>query len=314
MSYLVVGGAGFVGSHLVDSLIEKGVSPSKVKVLDNLSLGRLSNVTDGVTVYNADAQDSQSLRHLISKHEVTTVYNLATRPLINSFNQPLPTYYTSVNIAAKLAEALKDKMYQQLIHFSSSEVYGNLKYVPMDEGHPQNPLTPYGAGKAAADQLLRSYFTTFDINVTILRPFNMYGPRQNTGSYAAVVPLTIKHILAGEAPIVEGTGQQTRDFTYVKDVADIAADVSLSMQDRKLQGDILNLGQGKETKINTLIKTICSTMNYEGEIEFKPERKADVKRHFANINKAKAVLGYEPKTSLKQGIKKTVEWYKENNK
>jgi len=301
-----------VGSHVVDSLIEKGVSVSDVRVIDNLSLGKLKNVHEGVTLFNADAQDGQSLKHLINKYQVTTVYNLATRPLINSFNQPLPTYYTSVNIAAKLAELLREKAYKQLIQFSSSEVYGNLKYVPMDEGHPQNPLTPYGAGKAAADQLLKSYYTTFDINVTILRPFNMYGPRQNTGSYAAVVPLTIKHILAGEPPIIEGSGLQTRDFTYVRDVADIAVRVVLDLGDRKLQGDIINLGQGKETIIKALIKAICQAMNYEGEVEYLAERKADVKRHFANINKAKILLNYEPKTGLKLGLKKTVEWYKGN--
>lgn len=312
MSYLITGGAGFVGSHLIDSLIEKGVEAHKIKAIDNLSLGKLENIHEGVYCYKDDAQDSQVLKTLIKRHNIETIYNLATRPLINSFNQPLPTYYTSINIASKLAELLKEKTYKRLIHFSSSEVYGSLKYVPMDEGHPQNPLTPYGAGKAAADQLLKSYHTTFDINVTILRPFNMYGPRQNTGSYAAVVPLTIKKILAGEKPIIEGSGTQTRDFTYVKDVTNIAADLTLDLKDRELAGDIINLGQGEEIKIKDIIKRICKTMDYNDPIEYAPERRADVKRHFSNINKAKALLGYEPKTGLKNGMKWTVDWYKGN--
>jgi UDP-glucose 4-epimerase len=184
----------------------------------------------------------------------------------------------------------------------------------MDESHPQNPLTPYGAGKAAADQLLKSYHSTFDINVTIIRPFNMYGPRQNAGSYSAVIPQVIKRILSGEKPYVEGTGKQTRDFTYVRDVTDVAADIGtrLDFTVKPFAGDIFNLGQGKETPIKDLIKQICHLLNYEGEVEYKPERKADVNRHYANINKAKIILKYKPKTSLKNGLKKTVEWYKEN--
>ena len=139
MTYLITGGAGFVGSHLIDSLIERGVPPRDITIIDNLSLGKLSNIKHPIFCYEEDAQDQQTLRRIITKHKVETVFNLATRPLANIFNQPLPTYYTSINIAAKLAELLREKTYKRLIHFSSSEVYGALKQLPMDESHPQNP-------------------------------------------------------------------------------------------------------------------------------------------------------------------------------
>lgn len=310
-SFMVVGGAGFVGSHVVDSLVEHGAE--KVVVLDNFFLGKMENLdwaikNGNVKVYREDARIYTALENIIELEKPEAVFNLAIKPLPYSFIDPGSSYMCGVEIAHNLANILRKKQFNQLIHFSSSEVYGSALSLPMSENHPLNPTTPYGAGKASADLLLTSYHRLFGIPVTIIRPFNMYGSRQNLGAYAAVIPVTIKRILEGGKPVIYGDGYQTRDFTYVKDVAE----ASLSLLGREdLFGRIINVGFGKEISINGLVSRICAIMDYGGEIILRePARPADVRRHCADISLAKELVGYGPKTSLDEGLRLTREWYK----
>lgn len=312
-SFLVTGGAGFVGSHLVDSLLEHGAE--KVVVLDNFFLGRTDNLRDAflkgyVVVYREDARYYTALDNIIRIERPDVVYDLAVKPLPYSFIDPESAFMTSVEIAQNLVMLLKHNAYKKLIHFSSSEVYGTGRTIPIREDHPLDPTSPYGAGKLAADLMLTSYCQMFNLDLSILRPFNQYGPRQNIGAYAAVIPSTIRRIIRGENPIIEWDGEQTRDFTYVKDTVEIAVK---TMEIDEAVGRIINIGQGEETSIKEIVQDICTIMDCPFKrVEYKPQRPGDVRRHLADVSLAWAILDYKPTTKLREGLIKTVEWFKKD--
>jgi len=206
---LVVGGAGFVGSHVVDALVKHGAE--KIVVVDNMFLGNMENLSGAiqkgnVVVYKEDARYLTALENIIEREKPEAVFNLAVKCLPYGFIDPEGAFMTGVEIAHNLANLLRKKKFERLLHFSSSEAYGTAmkERVPMDENHPLDPNSPYGAGKAAADLLLLSYYKLFGLEISIIRPFNFYGERQNMEAYAAVVPVTIWRIINGERPILEG--------------------------------------------------------------------------------------------------------------
>jgi len=314
-SFLVFGGAGFVGSHLVDLLVERGAE--KVGVLDNFFLGSMDNLSwamenGNVVVHKEDARHLTAVENIIEREKPEVVFNLAVKPLLYSFIDPEGAYMTSVDIAHNLAHTLRRGMYSRLLHFSSSEAYGTaLSLLPMSEQHPLNPTTPYGAGKAAADLLLLSYHNLFKLDLSIIRPFNMYGPRQNIGTYAAVIPVTIRRILNGKKPVIEGDGDQTRDFTYVGDVVEAA--LKLLECDEAI-GKVVNVGQEKEITIKKIISLICDVLDFPFEdVEHARERPGDVRRHLANINLAWNLIKYSPKTSFEDGLDRTIDWFREQH-
>lgn len=309
---LVTGGAGFIGSHLVDELIQKGAE--KVIVVDNFFLGKEENLQEakkfkGFRLYKKDASDYRFMKDVIDKERVDVVFNLATKALLHSFVDADDAYKVNVDIASVLLRLLRKGKYKTLVHFSSSEAYGTARYVPIDENHPLFPETLYAAGKASADLMVHSYRQTFGLDLVTVRPFNTYGPRQNEGTYAAVIPITIKRILKGEKPILEGDGNQTRDFIFVTEVAQ--AVIKIYENDEAI-GKTINVATGKETKIKDMINTICKLLGYEGKWEKKPARPGDVRRHLASISLAKKTIGFEPKVTLEEGLMKTVQWYKSN--
>lgn len=309
--FLVVGGAGFVGSHLVDTLVAHGAE--KVVVVDNMFLGKIENVAQAakkgdVTVYREDARYLTAVENIVEREKPEAVFNLAVKCLPYGLVDPEGSFMTGVEIAHNLANLLRKNKYERLLHFSSSEAYGTAINVPMNEDHPLDPTTPYGAGKAAADLLLLSYHKLFDLEISIIRPFNMYGERQNMEAYAAVIPLTIWRILKGQQPVIEGDGLQTRDLTYVKDI--VEASLKMLECDEAI-GKVVNVGQGKEMDIKTVISVICDALNYPFDrVEHRPPRPSDVRRLHADINLAKKMLGYQPTTSFEKGIKLTILWFK----
>jgi UDP-glucose 4-epimerase len=308
---LVTGGAGFIGSHLVDALLKRGAG--RVVVVDNFMVGKEENLADAqgghdnIKVYRDDARQFGVMQAIIEKEQVAVVYNLATIALNYSFFNPLDAYMVNVEIANTLLELLKIGAYRTLIHASSSEAYGSARYSPMDENHPLDPTTPYAGGKAAADLMVLTMNRVLDLDVSIIRPFNNYGPRQNEhGQLAAIIPLTARRILDGERPVIEGTGEQTRDFIHVSDT--VRAFI-MAYEQEESRGKVINLGSGIETPIKTLIEEICSFYGYTGEIEFRPERRSDVKRLCASADLAKATLGFVPEVGLRQGLSETLKWY-----
>lgn len=310
-TFMVVGGAGFVGSHLVDLLLKHGAE--KVVVVDNMHLGTLENLysamqTKKAIVYREDARYFSALDNIIDREKTEVIFNLAVKCLPYGFVDPEGSFMTGVEIAQNLANLLRKRKYQRLIHFSSSEAYGTAKRVPMSESHPLDPTTPYGAGKAAADLLLQSYYKLFNVELSIIRPFNLYGPRQNMEAYAAVIPVTINRILHSKKPIVEGDGLQTRDFTYVEDAAEAAIKL---MSCESAIGNVVNIGQNREYSIHEVVSTICNELNYpQDQIEYAKARPCDVRRLFADVSLAKDLIGYAPHVSFGEGIKLTVKWFK----
>ena len=304
-SVLVTGGAGFVGSHLVERIIKD--DPGNLVVVDNFYLGKKENLKSDVNVYNTDASSENMMDYIIRKENIEVVFDLAVIPLPVSLIDPMFCFNKNIDITMNMCELLRKKLYKTLIHFSSSEVYGTAVYAPMDESHPLNAMTPYASSKAASDLLVLSYYRTFGIDVSIIRPFNIYGPRQNDGSYAGVIPLTMKNIISGKSPIIEGDGKQTRDFTYVTDVVDAAIKIYESSATR---GMVLNIASGKELSI----KEIIDTLNKENLPLVKRNRRVgDVDKHLADITLAKTLIGYSPKVDYKDGLKRTRLWYERKN-
>ncbi len=307
---LVTGGAGFIGSHLCDGLLAKGAA--KVVCVDNFFLGKMGNIQaalshDNFVLYRDDARNFGVLQAIMEKEKIEVVFNMATIALNYSFFNPFDAYMVNVEIANTLLELLKVGAYKTLIHTSSSEAYGTAQYSPMDENHPTDPTTPYAAGKAAADLMVHSFYKVLGLDISIVRPFNNYGPRQNAeGSLAAIIPATARRIKEGGMPMVEGDGEQTRDFIYVEDTV---RGLILAYEKEESRGKIINLGSGKDISINKLLQGICDYMNYTGEWEHRPARTSDVRNLCADSKRAKSILGFEPQIGFEEGIKKTLDWY-----
>lgn len=309
----VVGGAGFIGSHLCDNLLNLGVE--KLIIIDDFSLGKERNIEklrsmNTVEVCKSDASDYGSMLELYNERCVDVAFNLAVVPLPASLIIPKDTIDTNILITSTLCELLRKEMFDTLIHVSSSEAYGTLayKHKKMSEEHPTYPVTPYAASKLACDHIALSYHKTFSLDISIARPFNAYGPRQNEKSYAGVVPITINRILSGKRPIIHGDGLQTRDYTYVED---IARAMPKFYECTLAKGKVINLSSGKQTTIKRLIHMIMDVMDYTGDVTYIDARPGDVRRHCGDISLAKELLGYSPTTSFDEGLRKTIGWYKE---
>lgn len=230
--------SGFIGSHLVDALLARGAA--RVAVVDVFFLGKDENLAPArglhgkrLHVYRDDASDMHAMSAVLDIEKPDVVFNLATKALIYSFFNPAGALEVNVNLALTCLELLRKGAYGRLIHVSTSEVYGTAQTVSMDESHPLLAETTYAAGKAAADLAVNSYVKMFGVDATIVRPFNDYGLRQNDETYGAVIPLTVRRILTGEMPIIEGTGDQTRDFIYVLDTVDAMLQIT---RERRAQG------------------------------------------------------------------------------
>ena len=308
---LIVGGAGFIGSHLVDRIQAEGAT--RIIIVDNLFTGKKENLyhalSNGAVFHVDNAEDQEVLNYIMEKYDIDIVFNCATKALNYSFYNPSNAFLTNVLVLKNLLELQRKKAFQTLCHFSSSEAYGSSQYQPMDEQHPLAPTTTYAAGKASADLMLQSYVKMFDLDAFIVRPFNNYGPRQNfEGDLAGVIPLTIKKILDGDAPEIHGPGQQTRDFIYVEDAVDIATKVFPLIP----AGECVNISTDQQLSIENVVETIIDVMNYKGKVLRMPNRKADVISHRGSVKKLQSICGQYPKTSFKDGIAATVNWVKDS--
>jgi UDP-glucose 4-epimerase len=304
---LVTGGAGFIGSHLADRLLE--LEANKVVVVDNMFLGNRRNlkhaIDKGAVLYTEDAEIASSLEYIIKDNGIEVVFNCATKALNYSFFNPSNAYMTNVNVINNLLELQRKESFETLCHFSTSEVYGTAVYEPMDEMHPFHPTTTYAAGKAAADIMLNSYVNMFHLDSFIVRPFNNYGPRQNySGNLAGVIPVTIYRILNGIDPEIHGTGEQKRDFIYVTDTVDAITELFKIME----PGDSVNVSSNGMISIREVIEGIAKQMGYGGQIIDKGRRNADVDSHNASNEKLKKLIRFDP-ISFDEGLRQTIEWY-----
>lgn len=311
-SILVTGGAGFIGSHLVDRLAQE--SPSSVIVVDNLYLGEEQNLETArdllgnrLHFYNQDATHIQAMRGIINQHGVEVVYDLAVIPLPSSLEKPMNCVMENTLLTTVLCELQKEGIFRSMVHFSSSETYGSAIEVPITEEHPYVPSTPYAASKLAGDQVALSYAHTFGLDITCLRPFNNYGPRQNAKSFAGIIPIVIKNVLQGIPLTINGDGHQTRDYIHVTDTAEAAIRI---YEETEARGRILNIGSGLELKVIELINHILKVLGKpDHPLEHGPDRAGDVRRLMAGTAKSRQLLDFSPRTPLEAGIQETVAWY-----
>ncbi len=307
---IVTGGAGFVGSHLVDRIIKE--NPKKIIVLSNFFLGNPKNLTKafgypGFELRRCDVTDYEPLAQVFEDNSVDVVFNLAVIPLPTSLVMPEWTIRQNVEMTLNICKLQRLGKFKTLIQFSSSEACGTAKEVPMVEEYRLDPETPYAASKAATDHIALSYHHTFGLDVTVVRPYNQYGPRQNAKKYAGIIPLMVGRMQKGLPVYVFGDGEQTRDFLHVKDTADGTIAVYKNPATR---GQVINLASGKEVKIKDLIFAIADQLGYPREkVEQKPERAGDVRRHLACTKKAKNLLGWEQSIPWEKGLRETVQWY-----
>ncbi len=309
-SVVVIGGAGFIGSHLVDRLVAE--EPSQLTVVDNLFLGREENLAAArrdhpeLRFVQEDATDLEALDAVLREVAADVVFNLAVVPLPASLERPRWSVMQNVALATVPCELQRMGRFRTLVHFSSSEAYGSATYVPMDEAHPAVPSTPYAASKLAGDQIVLSYWHTFGLDAAVIRPFNNFGPRQNAGTYAGIIPIVVDRATRGEPIEIYGDGEQTRDFVFVRDTADAAIRLFASPAAR---GRIVNVASGREVSVNELVATMLDILGSDVEVRHVDPRPGDVRRHLASIDLARELIGYEPSTSLHDGLAETIDWY-----
>jgi UDP-glucose 4-epimerase len=312
---LVTGGAGFIGSHLIDALVAEGAG--RVTIVDNLYLGTSANLIEarrklpGLQILYIDASDTHAMREMLHDlGQVDVIFNLAAIPLPISLEQPQYCFDTNVRIAETLCELLREGGYTTLVHVSSSSVYGSVKTFPLDEEQPLRPQTPYAASKAASDALVLSYATTFGLDALIVRPFTIYGPRQYDRQYASVLPTLIHCALTDEVFSFFGDGEQTRDFLYVTD----AVQAMLALyRCPETQGQIVNIGSGQEVHLKDLKLKLEILMKKAIACQYCESRPGDMRRQRADIKLCKSLTHFEPEMTLDEGLRRTIEFYSEQS-
>lgn len=310
----LIGGAGFIGSHVLDNLL---MHNNKVTVFDDFSTGKKENIEhfvdgDQLNIIKGDIRDLEHLKTSMKGNQV--VINMATVCLRVSINDPF--YVESVNSfgALNVCQACLNNEVERLVYVSSSEAVGTAKYFPMDEEHPCRPTTVYGATKLSGESIARAYFLTYKLPTIIIRPFNTYGPREHmVGKSAEIIPRMIIRIKCNKKPIIYGDGTQTRDFTFVTETAE---GIILASESDKLLGEIVNIAYGEKISIKSIANLLLKLLNKEElGIDYPlPEgRPGDVQDHFANILKAKTVFGFSPRINIEEGLKKYINWLDSKN-
>lgn len=306
----VTGGAGFIGSHVVDKLVG---ADCEVSVLDNLSTGLLGNVQrhieDGnVSFFEGDVRDEELVRRLVE--DVDAVVHLAAITSVPfSVAHPILTNNVNTEGTLNLLKACLDHSVQRFVLVSSCAVYGEPYSFPIDEEHPTRPLSPYAASKLAAENYCEAFSHSYGLESVVLRPFNVYGPRQRTeDTYSGVITRFAEHLFHRKPLVVYGDGSQTRDFVHVYDVAEA---VWLALNIKDAGGQVFNVGWGRPVEIRELAKMLVELVGGSVEIVHEERRAGDLKHSHANITKARETLGYTPKISLENGLQSLLRHMKE---
>jgi UDP-glucose 4-epimerase len=304
---LVTGGAGFIGSALVRELV---AADNEITVVDNLVNGSVENLeeitSDRVRFIVTDIRDTDRMEKLLLGADV--VFHLACLGVRHSIHSPQENHDVNATATLKLLAIARHANVKRFVYVSSSEVYGTARWVPMTEDHPTFPLTVYGASKLAGECYTRAFHKTYGYPTVVVRPFNAYGPRSHhEGDSGEVIPRFMLNCLAGRPMVVFGDGSQTRDFTYVTDTAD--GIVRAGSSDGAV-GQTVNLGSGGEIAINELARNVAATVStLDVSIVHDVARPGDVLRLYADTGKARNLLGFNPKVSLQEGLRKLNDWY-----
>ncbi len=309
--FLVTGGAGFIGSNLVEVLLNAGY---KVRVLDNLTTGRRKNVElflahENYSFILADITDFKSC--LNATEGVDYVLHHAAQGSV-SLSIELPRHFETVNIHGTLnmLEASRQNGVKKFVYASSASVYGDDPTLPKKEGLEGKVLSPYALTKEVNEKFARLYSDLYGLETYGLRYFNVFGKRQNPqGAYAAMIPKFIQKLLNNEQPTIHGDGQQSRDFTYIDNV--IEANLKACKASSESAGEVFNIGNGEQQTLLDIYYMLCEALGKEIEPIFGPERAGDIRHSYADIQKAQYLLDYTPQWDFERGIKETIAWYTE---
>lgn len=303
MNILITGGAGFIGSHVSDLLAGKG---HHIAVIDNLSTGRRENIPQAATFYQISITDP-AIKEVFEKEKPDVVIHHAAQISVSaSVKDPLKDMDINIKGTVHLIEtAVRHNIKKFIFASTGGAIYGEHDYFPADEQHPVRPLSPYGIGKLAAEKYLYFYNKTYGLHYTVLRYSNVYGPRQDPFGEAGVVAIFSKKMLAGDQPVINGTGEQTRDFVFVRDVA--AA--NLQALERDCVGEF-NISTGKETTVKELFSILKSITTSPAQEIHGPPLPGEQMRSVLAWDKARAHLGWSPRISLQEGLQETVAFFK----
>lgn len=303
MKILVTGGAGFIGSNLVDALIDKG---HEVFILDNLSTGKKENLNSKANFVKADISDEKKVKKLFDKEKFDAVFHLAAQVDVGKSSAD-PVWDARQNIigSVNILENAKNSGVKKIIFASTAAVYGDTPNIPTKEEEQKNPASPYGIGKLATEKYLDYYFNTFKLPYVALRYANVYGPRQNSKGEAGVVAIFSDLLLQGKTPVINGQGTQGRDYVYVGDI--VQANL-LALESGKT--GIYNVSTSVETSVNDLAQMIKEKIGADVSFEYGPPRTAEQERSALDFSKAMSELSYQPQTKLAEGLQRTVDWFK----
>jgi nucleoside-diphosphate-sugar epimerase len=309
-TYLVTGGAGFIGSHIAAALTASG---ARVRVIDDLSTGYAENLEEiggGFEFVRGSLNDSDALARALEGVEV--VFHEAAIPSVpRSVENPAETHRACAEATFSLLLAARRAGVRRLVYAASSSAYGDQPTLPKVEEMRPDPISPYAAAKLVGEYYCQVWWRSYGFETVSLRYFNVFGPRQDPGStYSGVISRFISALMRGERPVIYGDGGQTRDFTYVSNVVD--ANLRAAETTRGV-GEVINVANGVRVTLNDLLETLkLITGKTEVEAEYRDPRVGDVRHSLAEVTRARELLGYEPRVGLEEGLRKTIEWWKQS--
>jgi len=314
--YLVTGGAGFIGSNIVERLLRDGLS---VRVIDNLSTGREANLDSaakaagrgvGVELVRGDIRDDAALGEALRGIKYV-FHEAALCSVLRSVEEPLSTNSVNIDGTLRLLVQARRAGVKRVVYASSSSIYGETAALPNHEDMTPNPCSPYALSKLAAEQYCRLFTTIYGLETVCLRYFNVFGPRQDAGSqYAAVIPLFLSRLLSGESPVVFGDGEQSRDFTFVEDLVEANL---LACRRAGIEGRVYNVARGSRKTINELAGVLSRLTGDAHKPLYREARPAEVRHSEGSTKKAEAELGFKARVSFEEGLAKTLSWFKEES-
>jgi UDP-N-acetylglucosamine 4-epimerase len=311
-SFLVTGGAGFIGSNLAEKILDLGY---KLRVLDNFSTGKKRNIEEFLDNSNFELMEGD-IRELVTCQQACdgidyVLHNAALGSVPRSVNDPRTTNDVNITGTLNMLIAARDNKVKKFIYASSSSVYGDEPNLPKIEDRTGKPLSPYAITKIVNELYARNFYELYKLPVIGLRYFNIFGKKQDCDAvYAAVIPIFIKKLLKKEAPTINGDGKQSRDFTYIENV--VEANLKSCLADKGALGEVFNIAYGGRVYLNDLYWKICKLLYVDIQPIYGPERPGDVKHSIADISKAERILGYYPEYDVDKGLEKAIDWYKRN--
>lgn len=307
--FLVTGGAGFIGSHIVEALVRRG---DRVRVLDNLSTGTRANLTpfgSAVELVEADLVDARAVAQAVAGVDVV-FHEAALASVPRSVEAPLDTHAACVTGTVNLLDAARRAGVRRIVYAASSSAYGDQPTSSKRETDLPAPISPYGAAKLAAEIYCQAFAATYGLETVCLRYFNVFGPRQDPDSpYSAVIPLFITALLSGRRPIVYGDGGQSRDFTFVANVVHgnlLAADAPAE----EVSGRVINVANGRTTSLVQLLVELNRLLGTDVQPIHEPPRVGDVRESLADITQARLRLNYEPQVGFEEGLRRSIDYYR----